>query len=187
MEKISNNLRKMEQALENVWTLYVTKVRTTVAHEKNQKEWEDRLEHIHTFHTAESFWNLQNSLRLPSDMNNDTGDFYLFKYGIKPEWEDIKNANGGRWIIITDSSNIDACWLKALMCLIGHALEDLMEYICGAELAIRRKGRYKIAIWIAFTTQENIMKIGRELKHITQCEYLEFQQHKSDKAKYSIN
>ena len=45
----------MEHELENVWTMYVTKVRTTVSHEKNQKEWEDRLERIHIFPTAESY------------------------------------------------------------------------------------------------------------------------------------
>ena len=40
-------------------------------------------------------------------MNNDTGDFYLFKDGIKPEWEDVMNADGGRWIFLADSSMID--------------------------------------------------------------------------------
>ena len=74
-----------------------------------------------------------------------------------------------------------------MLALIGHTFENLMDFICGAELAIRRKGRYKIAIWIKFTDQETIMKIGREIKSITQCEHLEYQQHKSDKPKYSLN
>lgn len=85
----------MEHELASSWTMYVTKQRKNQGYEKNIKEWEDRLERIHTFDTAESFWSIYNNMKIPSEMTNGKGDCYLFKDDILPEWEHKMNTGGG--------------------------------------------------------------------------------------------
>lgn len=171
----------MEHQLENVWSLYVTKTRTTQAHEKNKEEWEDRLEKIHTFQTAEDFWRVYNNIRHSSDMINESGDYYLFKGEIMPEWEHPANVGGGRWIINSDVSKIDELWLRTQLSLIGHMYEDYTKFICGVEMAVRGT-RFKIAVWMANGDKETLGKIGKEIKGFSQASALTFRWHDEKKA-----
>ena len=167
--------------LESPWSLYVTKVRTTQVHEKNKEEWEDRLEKIHTFNTAEAFWGVENNTRKSSDMINESGDYYLFKGDIMPEWEHPGNIGGGRWIINSDVSKIDELWIRVQLSLIGHMYDDHMRYICGAEMAVRGS-RYKIAVWVANGDKEVLGKIGREIKNFSMASALTFRWHDEKKG-----
>jgi len=45
-------------------------------------------------------------------------DFFVFKDYIKPEWEDCKNKNGGRWIY-------DIAWDKSKHNLISQHTEKV--------------------------------------------------------------
>ena len=176
----------MEHQLESSWTLYVTKQRTTQGHEKNVKEWEDRLNTIHTFSTVEAFWSVYNNLRSPGDMINDSGDFYMFKDKILPEWEDEMNAGGGRWIILSDINKVENEWTLLLLSMIGNLYGDLAELICGAELAVRPKKRFKIAIWVKQASMELVLQIGQMIKRFINAGSLEFQKHKADKIEFKI-
>jgi translation initiation factor 4E len=176
----------MEHLLETPWTLYVTKQRTTQGHEKHVKEWEDRLTTIHTFSSIEAFWSVQNNLRSPSEMAHESGDFYVFRENILPEWEDAMNAGGGRWIIMSDASRVENEWVSLLLSLIGNLYEDLADAICGAELAVRPKKRYKIAVWVKMNNRETVMRIGNMIKEILKVETLEYQKHKAEKPEIRI-
>jgi len=46
--------------------------------------------------TVEEFWALYNFIQPASSLTQGS-DYYLFKEGIRPMWEDPKNINGGRW------------------------------------------------------------------------------------------
>jgi hypothetical protein len=155
-------------------------------HEKSVKEWEDRLTTITTFTVAESFWQVHNNMRPASDMTNETGDIYLFRDSIKPEWEDSMNAGGGRWILMPDISKVDETWTRISLCLIGQTCQELSEFICGAELAIRMKKRYKIAVWIKQADKSSTLQIGQLIKSFTNINKLEFQKHNSDKFEFTI-
>ena len=176
----------MEHDLHSPWTLYVTKQRTTNVHEKSVKEWEDRLSTITTLTTAESFWQVHNNMRAASDMVNETGDIYLFKDSILPEWEDSMNAGGGRWILFPDISKVDEAWTRICLHMIGQMFQDLSEYICGAELAIRLKKRFKIAVWVKQADNPSILRIGQMIKSITNISKLDFQKHSSEKVDLTI-
>jgi len=95
-------------------------------------------------------------------------DYYLFKEGIKPMWEDPSNVNGGRWLVIASSyvvfrfklinyfcvqvdkqkrqNKLDQYWLEVMMAVIGEQFEELGDHICGAVVNIRQKGD-KVALW----------------------------------------
>jgi translation initiation factor 4E len=176
----------MEHMLENTWTLFVTNQRTTQGHEKNVKEWEDRLKKVHTFETAEAFWSIQNNLRPAGEMINDSGDFYLFKEGILPEWEDKMNVGGGRWVIFSDVNRVENEWTLLMLSLIGNLYEELNGIICGAELAVRPKKRFKIAVWVKQADGDTILQLGEMIKRNTNGASLEFQKHGGDKIEFKV-
>lgn len=75
----------------NRWVLWYLKNDRT-------KAWEDCLKEVATFDTVEDFWALYNHIQLASGLGWGS-DYYLFKEGIKPMWEDPANVEGGRWLV----------------------------------------------------------------------------------------
>lgn len=129
-----------------------------------------------SFHSLESFWKVYNNILSVDHLPSNT-DFFLFKDYIKPEWEDIKNKNGGRWIydIAWDKSkhqfishHTEQVWLKLILSLIGNLFEENEYFICGIVLSIRHYNN-KISIWTCNSKDEETnMKIGKLFK--TNCE-----------------
>jgi translation initiation factor 4E len=92
----------------------------------------------------------------------------LFKDGIEPMWEDVRNKSGGRWLFNLDKRErrdiLDSCWLETLMCLIGEGFDDSSDEVCGSVVQIRSKGD-KMAIWTGNVEKaDDIMHIGRTYK-----------------------
>jgi len=54
-------------------------------------------------------------------------NYYLFKRGIEPAWEDPANSNGGRWSIQLprekNKMNVDKWWLDTMLTAIGETFE----------------------------------------------------------------
>ncbi|VDN25904.1 unnamed protein product [Gongylonema pulchrum] len=107
------------------------------------KDWEDCLKQVAVFGSVESFWSLYNHIQSASGLNWGS-DYYLFKDGIKPMWEDENNVRGGRWLVVVDKQKraqlLDHYWLELLMAIIGEQFEDHGEFICGAVVNVRQKG-----------------------------------------------
>ena len=59
---------------------------------------EYNLREIYTFGTVEEFWRMYNNTFAISDLMPNT-DYLIFKKGIRPEWEDIQNYYGGKWVV----------------------------------------------------------------------------------------
>jgi hypothetical protein len=60
--------------------------------------YENSIKTISTVKTIEQFWSTYNYLKRPNDLSSTT-DYHFFRDGIKPTWEDPKNAKGGKWIV----------------------------------------------------------------------------------------
>ena len=60
--------------------------------------YENSIKSISTVKTVEQFWSTYNYLKRPNDLSSTT-DYHFFRDGIKPTWEDPKNAKGGKWIV----------------------------------------------------------------------------------------
>jgi translation initiation factor 4E len=90
----------------------------------------------------------------------------LFKYGIKPFWEDERNRDGGRWLIQNErhqKGDTDRFWMEVLMMLVGESFGAENDRICGAVVNIRPKAD-KISVWINGAQEDQIKKIGQLVK-----------------------
>ena len=106
----------MKHPLQNAWTLWFFKNDKTRTWEENQRP-------IITVTTVEDFWSLYNHIEVASRLPPGS-DYSLFKEGIFPDWEDKRNAPGGRWMINVDKRQraecLDTYWLEILFFLIGE-------------------------------------------------------------------
>ena len=65
----------------------------------------------------------------PSEMRHGA-DFSLFKSGITPDWADISNQGGGRYIVRCGKRETDLVWTELLMSLVGQMLvSEEQEYL----------------------------------------------------------
>uniref|UniRef100_A0A914ZW85 eIF-4F 25 kDa subunit n=2 Tax=Parascaris univalens TaxID=6257 RepID=A0A914ZW85_PARUN len=146
--------------LQYQWVLWYLKA-------DRNKEWHECLMQVAFFSTIEDFWALYNMIQQPSAMNWGS-DYYLFKEGVKPMWEDENNVKGGRWLIVVDrqrrSQLLDRYWLELLMAIIGEQFEDYGDHVCGAAVNIRQRGD-KVSLWTKdFSKDDANLRIGQILK-----------------------
>merc|ERR1711971_674941 len=87
--------------------------------------------------TVEQFWTTYNYLRRPNDLSSTT-DYHFFRDGIKPTWEDPKNAKGGKWIIRLPKGLASRYWEEVILALIGGQFPGITDgEICGLVISIR--------------------------------------------------
>jgi len=60
--------------------------------------WASSLRELITIDTVEDFFRVYNNLPLPRFLPAGC-NYHLFKYGIRPEWEDTANIGGGKWVL----------------------------------------------------------------------------------------
>ena len=86
------------------WVLWFDAGQYAHKNQKKEMSWEDSLQKIYTIETVEDFWavinNIVNAQDIPPGSN-----YYMFKKGIKPAWEDTRNKEGGKWQVITNKSH----------------------------------------------------------------------------------
>lgn len=58
---------------------------------------------------VEGFWALYSHLVRPKDLPNSC-EYFVFKSGIKPMWEDPANEKGGKWVIRVKKVASPRCW-----------------------------------------------------------------------------
>ena len=119
------------------------------------------------FKTIEEFWLNWTHLPRPSEVFTAGGQtkevegriidgYSIFKKGIRPEWEDKNNAEGGEFSVrkYMQPELLDAFWENMVLGLIGETIEDADE-ICGCRVADKSgKGKtksgpmYLLELWI---------------------------------------
>jgi len=168
--------------LENAWTLWFFK-------NDKSRTWEENQRPIITVTTVEDFWSLYNHIETPSKLPPGS-DYSLFKEGIFPDWEDPRNAVGGRWMVGVDrhqrSETLDSHWLEILFFLIGEHAECNAHQVNGAVVNVRSKGD-KLAVWVTDSANnEAVMKIGKMVKErleIPENQTIVFNVHKEEKSR----
>ena len=101
-------------------------------------------------------------------------DYLIFKKGIRPEWEDPANKNGGKWVVTMPIENAmeeecEKAWLSLLLHLIGGLLDyEFRKVINGVVFSIRDK-HLRLSLWCSLGDDESkplLTKIGLKMKEI---------------------
>merc|ERR1712064_67241 len=112
-------MKEMDRLLNSTWDVYY--LRNDVG-----ANWDDRLVKVASFGTILEFWAVYLYLKLPNQLAAGC-DYMIFRDGIKPEWTDPNNQNGGRWLIEIDrkqrNEQLNDKWLETLLAVIGEQLE----------------------------------------------------------------
>uniref|UniRef100_A0A915EIS0 eIF-4F 25 kDa subunit n=1 Tax=Ditylenchus dipsaci TaxID=166011 RepID=A0A915EIS0_9BILA len=169
--------------LQSRWALWYLKGDRT-------KDWEDCLKRVSLFDTVEDFWRILYNHIQPASGLTWGSDFYLFKEGIKPMWEDENNVNGGRWLVIVDkhkrAQKLDNYWLELMMAIVGEQFEEYGDQICGAVVNVRQKGD-KVALWTRDSSQDAVnLRIGQIIKEkleLPDSEPIKYEVHKDSSAR----
>jgi len=172
----------VKHPLQSRWVLWYLKA-------DRNKDWEDCLKEVTTFDTVEDFWALYNHIQVASGLNWGS-DYYLFKEGVKPMWEDEHNVKGGRWLVVVDKQRradlLDHYWLELLMAIIGEQFEEHGEQICGAVVNVRQKGD-KVSLWTRDALKDDVnRRIGQILKaklEIPDSDPIRYEVHKDSSVK----
>ncbi|EPQ60759.1 eukaryotic translation initiation factor 4E class I [Gloeophyllum trabeum ATCC 11539] len=145
--------------------------------------WMEDIKRVISFDSVEEFWGLYNNIVPPSQLPQKA-NYYLFKEGIIPAWEDEANKNGGKWSIQLpkdkNKQNVDKMWLYTMLAAIGETFDP---YLTSAEpgesrdslvtgvIVSTRPQFYRISIWTRQAPgpeddqlRERIEAIGKHFK-----------------------
>jgi translation initiation factor 4E len=116
-----------------------------------EKEWVECLKKQVTVKTVEQYLALKHCILPPSKLPPQT-DYFFFKEGIKPMWEDSQNKNGGFMDLFVSHNykqlKLDQYWEDLVMAVIGGAFGEANDHICGVVVCIRAKRADRIRVWI---------------------------------------
>jgi len=106
--------------------------------------------------TIQEFFNGVNHIKTPTQLKyRSSPTYYFFRDGIKPEWEDEANADGGMLRIIFKqherSEYLDIFWFEMLLAIIGEQLPHT-DLITGLILQ-RRAKEDRLCLWLRKSTE----------------------------------
>uniref|UniRef100_A0A7S3S113 Eukaryotic translation initiation factor 4E n=1 Tax=Strombidinopsis acuminata TaxID=141414 RepID=A0A7S3S113_9SPIT len=177
-------MKSKDPSLRFTWTIW-----EQIMHNSNDKnqQYSDATHRVASFSTVKNFWKYWNHLPQPSELLDgkkfvrETGDtrnvvdaLMVFKEGIKPEWEDAMNANGGHFQFQLKPSLtggvIDEYWNNIVLGMIGGTIEPA-EMITGVrlvdKLAQQRTASVRIEVW--FSNMDDAEKVDLLQKNLERC------------------
>jgi len=168
----------VKHKLNSSWTIYydIPQQKKSTA-----QTWQQNIKVIATFNTIEDFWGVFNSIP-PVSKIAPASSYFLFREGIKPEWEDKQNEEGGRWAVTLTrmGSKIDEYWMNLVLACIGESFE-YPEQVNGAVASVRVRGD-RLALWTRnWKNEEETLNIGKHFKSLIGTEKLSFNSHEDGK------
>ncbi|KAI0931953.1 hypothetical protein AcW1_000781 [Taiwanofungus camphoratus] len=149
--------------------------------------WMEDIKRVINFDSVEEFWGLYNNIVPPSQLPQKA-NYYLFKEGIIPAWEDEANKNGGKWSIQLpkdkNRNNVDKMWLYTMLAAIGETFDPLLtegestelppQSLITGVIVSTRPQFYRLSIWTRTAPtgadgeddqlRERIEAVGRHFK-----------------------
>ncbi len=144
----------------------------------DKSEYENQIKKIAEFETIEDFWAIFQHLRKPDSCRPGI-EFQLFRYGVKPIWEDDNNKNGGKVTIKLRKDFTTIIWEEMIFALIGDVLPNEVKEQINGIVVTSRKDFNTLQIWIKSCekkTIDNIENCIRDLLQIPPEVTLEFKQ-----------
>ncbi|KII93218.1 hypothetical protein PLICRDRAFT_170997 [Plicaturopsis crispa FD-325 SS-3] len=123
--------------------------------------WMEDIKRVISFDSVEEFWGLYNNIIPPSQLPQKA-NYYLFKEGIIPAWEDDANKLGGKWSIQLpkdkNRGNVDRMWLYTMLAAIGETFDPLLtsaapgtstppQSLITGVIVSTRPQFYRLSIW----------------------------------------
>jgi len=173
-------IMRPQHHLATSWTFWYSVGNKNLSWEQNQVK-------ISTVSTIEQFWFVISQLRPPS--NIPTGHTYsVFRGGVLPDWEDVANVEGGRWMItcskVEREDRLDSRWLEVLFMMVGEHMGESSRQVNGAEACVRKKGD-RLEVWVRdISMMKEVLAIGRKIKNklgLDITRKIKFALHKEDK------
>ncbi|KAJ3506281.1 hypothetical protein NLJ89_g6961 [Agrocybe chaxingu] len=128
--------------------------------------WMEDIKRVISFDSVEEFWGLYNNIIPPSQLPQKA-NYYLFKEGIIPAWEDEANKNGGKWSIQLpkdkNRAHVDKMWLYTMLAAIGETFDpaptqggggNAVSLITGVIVSTRPQF-YRLSIWTRLAPSTN--------------------------------
>ncbi|KIM48145.1 hypothetical protein M413DRAFT_16155 [Hebeloma cylindrosporum] len=144
--------------------------------------WMEDIKRVISFDSVEEFWGLYNNIIPPSQLPQKA-NYYLFKEGIIPAWEDEANKLGGKWSIQLpkdkNRANVDKMWLYTMLAAIGETFDPSPTLTGGSGSASlitgvivsTRPQFYRLSIWTRLAPteedaglRERIEGVGKHFK-----------------------
>ncbi|KIJ68379.1 hypothetical protein HYDPIDRAFT_81550 [Hydnomerulius pinastri MD-312] len=149
--------------------------------------WMEDIKRVITFDSVEEFWGLYNHIVPPSQLPQKA-NYYLFKEGIIPAWEDDANKNGGKWSIQLpkekNRGGVDKMWLYTMLAAIGETFDPYLtsgesqeanpQSLITGVIVSTRPQFYRLSIWTRLAPtgaggdddklRERIETVGRHFK-----------------------
>jgi len=145
--------------------------------------WMEDIKRVINFDSVEEFWGLYNNIVPPSQLPQKA-NYYLFKEGIIPAWEDEANKNGGKWSIQLpkdkNRGHVDRMWLYTMLAAIGETFDPSLtmsdepspQSLVTGVIVSTRPQFYRISIWTRLAPQgpeddklrDKIEAIGKHFK-----------------------
>jgi len=152
------------------WYVYTLSHNEKKKQGKRGRHHEYILHEVYSFGTIEDFWKMHNNIYSVEEIMPNT-DYMLFKKGVRPEWEDTQNRQGGKWVVTLPieedmEEECNHAWLKSLVSLIsgGQVNEAENEAINGIVLSVREK-HLRLSLWCGESKNITVLKgVGRKFK-----------------------
>ncbi|KAG8459643.1 hypothetical protein KFE25_000999 [Diacronema lutheri] len=167
--------------LESGWAIWEHRAADSRTAARSQAAYEQNMAKLIEFSTVEDFWRAWNNVPKPSAIffdgkaNKKVGDrviesLSLFKAGIRPEWEDKMNRQGGEWFIrkAIPLPYLDDVWTKLALGMIGETLDNGADSdVTGARVvdkSVRHKPMYRLELW--FKSKAAMDKLKEALQNV---------------------
>jgi translation initiation factor 4E len=182
-EEAVEELKKKELPLRYNWWLWEQMMQQD---NKGGAQYSDATKKVKSFASVQEFWQVWNHLPQPSELLNhnrlvreDTEGVHIvdalmvFRDGIKPEWEDKMNQNGGHFQFQLKNTispgQIDEYWNNLVLGIVGASIEPA-HLITGLRLvdklyAARGQPHIRIEIWYSTDDQPQVQTLKRNVEN----------------------
>jgi len=183
-EEIKELLTK-ELPLRYTWAIWEQIMQPT---DGKSSQYSDATHKVSTFNSVQKFWKLWNHMPQPSKlleqkrMVREQPDglhvidaIMIFRDGIRPEWEDKANAQGGHFQFqlkpAVGGGQLDEYWNNLILGMIGATIEPA-GMITGARLVDklsgpRAAGVVRLEVW--FTNYDDTQAVTALRKNVEKC------------------
>lgn len=132
---------------------------------QKEQEFFEKIIKIADVNDINEFWAVFQHLKKPNECEVGT-DYHVFKKGIMPMWEDVKNKNGGKLSVLLTWKFSNIIWEEVVFNFVKGYLPSF-DYINGIVISIRPKFLV-LSFWVKINNKNVVEKIKNALSELLQ-------------------